>query len=285
MRMGYPTNYTNQLNFTTSYAYDAAGRKTQEINPNGEITQFKYDFSGSLTNLIDGKSQNTYWQYDQYGRVTNKIDQVGNSLFLYGYDPNDRLTNRTSAAKGATVYAYDPAGNLTNIDYAVSPDIRFQYDGLNRLTNMVTVGLFTNRFTYTAANLLASEDGSWDSDTVSYGYQNRLRTSLALSQANASDWTQTYAFDLAKRLTNVTSAAGSFGYFYTNASTVPSPGSLVRKLVLPSGAYITNAFDSVGRELFTKLCKSDATLLNSHQYVYNPAGQRTQQVFTVSDYV
>jgi RHS repeat-associated protein len=277
--------YTNQLGFTNSYAYDVAGRKTSETNANGEITQFKYDFSGSLTNLIDGKNQNTFWKYDLYGRVTNKIDHLGTNLLLYGYDANDRLTSRTTPAKGATGYGYDAVGNLTNIDYAVSPDVSLQYDGNNRLTNLVTAGLFTNRFTYTTANLLASEDGPWDSDIVSYGYQHRLRTSLGLSQVNASDWTATYGFDLAKRLTNVTSAAGSFGYLYTNANTVPSPGTLVRRLTLPSGAYITNAFDSVGRELFTKLYTSTNTLLNSHQYLYNLAGQRTQQVFTASEFV
>jgi RHS repeat-associated protein len=288
-RFGYSARglvaYTNQLNFTNLYAYDAAGRRTFETNANGEITQFKYDFSGSLTNLVDRKNQNTYWQYDLYGRVTNKVDHLGTNLFVYGYDANDRLTSRTSAAKGLATFTYDAAGNLTNIDYAVSPDIRLQYDGNNRLTNLVSAGAFTNRFSYTAANLLASEDGPWDSDTVSYGYQNRLRTSLGLSQVNASDWTQTYVFDLAKRLTNVTSAPGSFGYLYTNANTVPSPGALVRKLTLPGGAYITNAFDSVGRELFTKLYTSTNTLLNSHAYLYNLGGQRTQQVFTVSDYV
>ena len=102
--------------------------------------------------------------YDAYGRVTNKVDAASTNIFRYGYDPNSRLTNRWTAAKGTTVYRYGPVGNLTNVDYAVSPDITLQYDALNRLTNMVdAVG--TTVYGYDAAGLLLNEDGPWAGDT------------------------------------------------------------------------------------------------------------------------
>ena len=99
-RFGYSAagvvRYTNQLNFVTSYGYDAAGRKTSETNANNEVVQYKYDAAGSLTNLIDGKSQKTFWKYDLYARMTNKLDNGSSNMFLYAYDPNGRLTNRTT---------------------------------------------------------------------------------------------------------------------------------------------------------------------------------------------
>jgi YD repeat-containing protein len=120
---------------------------------------------------------------------------------------------------------------------------------LNRLTNMVdAVG--TSGYSYDAANELLSEDGPWASDTVSYTYNNRLRSSMSVLQPNADPWSQTYAYDPARRLTNTTSAAGSFGYAYDATRQLQ-----VARLSLPNGAYITNSFDSVARELSTELLK------------------------------
>jgi hypothetical protein len=48
---------------------------------------------------------------------------------------------------------------------------------------------------------------------------------------------------------------------------------------LPNGAYITNNYDSVARLLGTYLRNSSGVNLNTHDYVYNQANQRTQQVF------
>ena len=60
--------------------------------------------------------------------------------------------------------------------YHANTVIRLAYDKLNRLTNMVdAVG--TTVYGY-ASQLLTSEDGPWDSDTVSYTYNNRLRSGL-----------------------------------------------------------------------------------------------------------
>jgi RHS repeat-associated protein len=278
-RFGYSarglTAYTNQLSLTNYFGYDAAGRRTFETNANGEWTQFRYDPAGNLTNLIDGNSHSTIWKYDVYGRVTNKTDNLGTNLFTYVYDADGRLTNRTSAEKGTTVYKYDGAGNLTNIVYPVSTNITLQYDPLNRLTNMVDAA-GTTRYTYDAAGQVLSEDGPWDNDTVSVTYNNRLRTALALG----GSWSVSYGYDAARRLTNVVSPAGTFSYAYD-----PVANGQWKKLTLPGGAYVTNAYDSVARLLSTSLKSSSDTVLNAHQYGYNPANQRTQQVFMAGNYV
>ena len=91
-------------------------------------------------------------------------------------------------------------------------DVALKYDGLGRLTNVVD-GLGTTKFTYNAAGELVTEDGPWDNDTVTYTHENRQRTGLSLEQASGV-WTNGYQHDVYGRLTNVTSAAGSFGYEY-----------------------------------------------------------------------
>src|SRR5439155_994980 len=213
------------------------------------------------------KSHLTRWNYDRYGRATHKVDGTSTEIFRYQYDADSRLTNRWSAAKGATTYRYDQVGNLTNVVYPVSTNIVMRYDALNRLTNMLdavgtTVYGYANQF-------LASEDGPWDNDTVSYTYANRLRSGLTLLQPNASSWTQSYGYDAANRLQALGSPAGGFSYSFKG------PGNLVTNLALPNGTAITNAFDSLGRMSGTWLKKSDGTILNLHAYGYDLASQRT----------
>src|SRR5438552_3505993 len=119
----------------------------------------------------------------------------------------------------------------------------------------------------------------WDNDTVNYTYNNRLRTGLNLQAPNASDWGQSYAYDAAKRLTSLTSPAGTFGYIYDATAQMQ-----VKKLSLPNGAYITNRYDSEARLLATVLKNSTNATLNSHSYGYNKGNQRTACTNVLGDY-
>ena len=154
--------------------------------------------------------------------------------------------------------------HLPNIIYPVSSNISLAYDALNRLTSMVD-GVGTTVYNYDAVGQILSEDGPWANDTVSYTYNNRLRSGLSVLAPNASAWTESYGYDAAKRLTSVTSPAGTFSYAYDALrSTLPA------KLTLPNGAYITNAYDSVARLLSTVLKNSQLSTLNSHPYQLQP---------------
>jgi len=108
---------------------------------------------------------------------------------------------------------------------------------------------------------------------VTNTYVNRLRTALGLQQATGL-WTNGFGWDLAGRLTNVTSAAGAFGYTYTALYSGYS-GRLVQQLGLPSGACVTNLYDPVARLLSTRLKNSGGTTLDWALYGYNTGNQRT----------
>src|SRR5207247_10748457 len=67
--------------------------------------------------------------------------------------------------------------------------------------------------------------------------------------------------------------------------TFKGPGNVVTNLALPSGAAITNAFDSMARLSGTWLKKSDGTVVNSHTYGYNFASQRTVMTNSAGNYL
>src|SRR6266498_1333723 len=245
-------------------------RKVAETNANNEKIRYTNNTAGDLLSLTDGKNQTTKWNYDEYGRVTNKLDQAAVEILRYKYDPDSRLTNRWSVAKTNTYYAYDPVGNITNIDYPASTDVKFQYDPLNRVTNMVDAA-GTTKYAYAAGGQLWTEDGPFSSDTVTNTYNNRLRVGLTLQQGTGF-WTNGFYYDAAKRLTNVTSQAGSFTYTLGGAS-YASP--LPNRISLPNTSYITNTYDAVARVTGTYLKNSTNGTLDSSVYFYNPANQRT----------
>lgn len=272
--------HTDQATNTIYYGYDAAGRKIAETNGNGEYILYSYSPAGDLIELRDAKGNETWWGYDVYGRVTSKTNASGTEILRYQYDANGRLTNRWSLAKGNTGYAYDLAGNLTNIHYPSGSDTRFDFDANNRMTKMVdAVG--TTTYSYTDFGAVLSEDGPWTGDTVSYTYAtNQIRAGLSLTQPNASPWEQTYGYDEADRLTSLTSPAGAFSYLYHSTSQLQ-----VCRLSLPSGCYITNTFDGLGRLTGTWLKNSFGTTLNSHAYQYDWTSRRIKQTRTDGSYV
>jgi YD repeat-containing protein len=194
-----PTSYTNQIGNVLLYAYDAAGRKTNEVHVGLETNRFTYSPASDLLSLADGKNQMTWWGYDTEGRVSSKTNANNVKILAYLYDANGRLTNRCSKAKGNTKYTHDAVGNLTKADYPVSTDIQLAYDALYLVTNMIDAA-GTTRYTYYLGGQLNTEDGPWASDMVTYTYNNaRLREGLTLQQPSGS-WTQSYLYDTAKRL-------------------------------------------------------------------------------------
>ncbi|MCL4786803.1 MAG: hypothetical protein KJ070_08425, partial [Verrucomicrobia bacterium] len=124
-------------------------------------------------------------------------------------------------------------------------------------------------YAYTGGGQLWTEDCPFSNDTVTNSYTSRLRTGLAFQQP-AGLWANGFWYDHAKRLTNVTSPAGTCSY------TLVGQASRLSKLTLPNTSYITNHYNNVARLLFTKLNNSSHSTLNSHQYTYNSGNQRTK---------
>lgn len=138
----------------------------------------------------------------------------------------------------------------------------------------------TNTFGYDSVGELTSVDGPWADDTVTYTYANRLRDSLKIGQPDGDTWVQSYGYDDARRLTNITTSAGSYGYQYDSSRKM-----MVGRLTFPNSAYVTNNYDSMARLLSTVLETSGNSILDSESYAYNLGSQRTNETFTAGNYL
>jgi hypothetical protein len=105
---------------------------------------------------------------------------------------------------------------------------------------------------------------------VSTVYVNRLGTGLGLQQPTGA-WTNGFAYDHARRFTEVLSPAGELDYSYPSSL----PSTLIDQLSLPNTSRITNTYDNVARLLTTELLTSGSSVLDSAGYGYNVGNQRT----------
>jgi RHS repeat-associated protein len=246
----------------TSYGYDGAGRLTSVTNANLEVTRVGLDPEGNMLSLTDGRTNTKSWSYDIYSRQIAERNANGLQVKTRGYDANGRLTSQWTVVKGTTTFAYDADGNLLTISSPHST-ISYTYDALNRLATM-SDGAGNSSFTYTNfgafRSALASEDGPWTGDTVSYGYSGPNLTSLAVGS-----WSQTITRDGALRPHSITSPAGTFTYGYNGA------GRRLASLQFPGGTT-TFTYDAIGEPKTIQVKNSAQTLLDYHGYDYDLDG-------------
>jgi RHS repeat-associated protein len=133
---------------TTVTTYDATGRRTAVTDALGRTARFVYDAAGRMTTTIhpdagpdDGNDANnprTVVDYDALGRKTVETDPDGRRT-EYGYDPLGRLTSVVLAAgtpsATTTTYAYDEQGNRITQTDAEGRATRFTFDRIGRETS------------------------------------------------------------------------------------------------------------------------------------------------------
>jgi RHS repeat-associated protein len=126
LNIGRPTSFKDELNRTTSYAYDANGRLTQVTQPEGNITQLTLDGRGNAITTT---------------KIAKNGSGLGNIITSASFDSTCtnvvkcNKPNSTTDAKGnVTNYSYDPThGGVTAVTRpaptsgAVRPEARYSY--------------------------------------------------------------------------------------------------------------------------------------------------------------
>lgn len=272
----------------TFSTYDALRRLTSIQDPLNRVVQFQYCDCGALSALIDPMGRPTRWDYDLEGRVTSR-QYVDGSRVLYTYE---NTTSRLKSAEDETgqikTYNYTVDDNLSGVSYGIAqvatPGVTFTYDtNYNRLVSMQD-GIGTTTYTYNPAGTpgalqVASVNGPWANDTVSYQYDALGRV---VSRA-INGVAQNCAYDVLGRITNVVNALGSFNYDYDG------PTERLLDAFYPNGQTTHYAyFDNTGDRRLQSITnlKPDATLISRFTYGYSVVGAITnwlQELGTVTN--
>lgn len=290
---------TDPQQHTTTYAYDAFGRKVSETLPtlpDGTAPKqtWRYNTLGQLDQVVDFDGQVTDYAYDDQGRVTEKdeyaslaAEQQGTSaavrVVTYSYDNYDFLIGLSGFvfarydtvtisdatnpdADGTTSTYYDAEGGVIEIDStvggasAVQGDIAYTYDPATGQKTGVTTA----------------------NTHVTYGYDQggRLRTVTAATldgQALAQPQVTTYAYDKADDLAKTFLPNGTVetrGYDTLNRLT-----SVVTTLgdgeAAPVVASFTYTLDNAGRRL--SATDADGRTVT---YTYDADGRLTRETIT-----
>jgi RHS repeat-associated protein len=182
------TNFTDPLGHIYTTQYDAVGNVIAEIDPLNNQTTYDYDANGLLTSTTDAENRTTNYSYDGVGNLLALTDPEQNTT-SYTYDGLNRLITDTNQLGDTQTYEYDAVGNLiahtdrngftTGYVYdelnrqTADGGIVYNYDAASQLTNVSDDYSSSYSYQYDAAGRLTQVDnyGTWDAPNVIFNYQ------------------------------------------------------------------------------------------------------------------
>lgn len=217
------------------YGYDAMGRPTIAVDPNGQTTTVYYDSLGrpiqkqEPANVGAATPTITSATYDLADNVT-KVTDPRNLDTTYSPNGLGQVTAQTSPDTGTGGFTYDAIGNLKTKTDARGKVTTYGYDVRDRLTSI-------SYPTGTATTL------EYDGGTTPYAGAKGEHTKITDESGS-----QTYTFDAAGRLTAKTQVTGTktFTVSYTWGNTGSATDKLT-SITYPSGNRVNYSYDSTGQ--------------------------------------
>jgi RHS repeat-associated protein len=247
------------VNYTTTFAYDASDRKISMTYPGNSNQQWVYDDAGNLESrtTVGGKVQS--FTYDNRNRKTGMTWSNAVDWATYGYDAAARLTIANNA--NSYVYRqYDDAGHLTldqQILGGMSKSVIYGYDDDGKVNRMFVNGVTGYDFTYsydamgrlekifpTSGGLpfqyyYDAASNETERDNLNNGV-NKIYPRDALNRVQYVDvikgttlGRETYTYDMMNRITLVsytTGPADSFQYYLDGELKLATLGNLAHTL-------------------------------------------------------
>jgi RHS repeat-associated protein len=253
------TTATGLETLTSEFQYDAQGRLTRSVCPDGSTFGTLYNALGRPAVAVDPLGRQTVLDYDELGRLTRTTYPDGSSDSR-GYDAEGRLTTSTNALGQVTRFDYDANGRLwrtvmadgatvtSHFDLAgqllASTDARgnttwHTYDAAGRTVAVTNaLGEVTRSIYDAAGNLTASVDPLGRSTRFSYDALNRR-----VQTVFADGTTQTTWLDPLGRRTHQQDQAGKLtAYSYDNLGRLTAVTNAL-------GEVTRYAYDELGRQI------------------------------------
>jgi len=255
--------------FTTTFIYDADGRRTSTTAPRAKVTGESYDADGNRISATDPNNHTTTYGYDLDNELTN-VSKPDHTNQTFGYDGDGNQTRQTDGRNNSTTYAFtDPAlptapTSTTNAD---SQTTTYSYDGAGNVS--AVGGARTVEYYYDADNRVIKIDFPNAQNFCCnaenrYSYDNDgQRVSMtSYSSVTAS----TYVWDSLHRLTSSTNSAGqNVQYGYDLAGHLTS-------ITYPNGKTVSRGYDDAGH-----LTSVSDWSNNTTRFSYDPSGNITEQ--------
>jgi len=227
------------------YSYDAAGRRTGLVYPDGKTAGWGYDAAGQVSALTTTDGLTTTVTHDGAGNLTSLTAPNGGTE-TWNYDGAGRLTGTAWVSDTTTLFSQtatlDPAGQRIALDDSWGHSA-YGYDSAGRLTSA------------------QYPDGTTEADQ--YDADGNRLALTGTSPLSGTSVTQNQ-YDAADQLTTSAGAQGATSYSYDGAGN--QTGS-----VGPSGT-ITNTFNDLNQ--LTQVTAPNATA----RYVYDGQGDRLRSL-------
>jgi len=191
--------YDKQKGTKTRYAYDLLGRVTQITYPDGSKERFEYDANGNL--------------------VARTVPTP--ATYTFDYNGVNKRTAETSPEQKTTTYAYDKQRRVTAVTKPSGKTIDYAYTG-GRLAS-VTTPEGTTQYTYACRNNVSMI--TRDGESISYGYDGTLPTSIA--QSGVLNQTVSYTYNNDFLPATVTYAGVTQPYAYDKDGLLTQSGALI----------------------------------------------------------
>ncbi|MFD9192349.1 DUF6531 domain-containing protein [Streptomyces phaeochromogenes] len=245
--------------YTWAYGYNEAGLPASVTDPLGHQYKRGYDAVGNVASVTDARGKQTLYEYDELNRP-KKVTAADTGTSTFAYNTAGLLETSTDANTHTTTYGYNPEGQLTSVKNPLNRTVSYEYD------------LDGNRTKYTNARA--------QTITTTVDARN-LPTKITYSDGTP---TQTYIYDDASRIREVTDATGTRTLTYDNddkIETITSPGTTkpftyawntndtLKSRTYPDGRATSYTYDKVGR------VKTQTTNSKAVSYGYDKAGNLT----------
>jgi RHS repeat-associated protein len=263
----------------TTFEYNGLRQLVKTTDPANRSVAFDWCKCGDMKSLTDPLGRTTRWVHDVQGRVTAKQYADGSKI-NYLYEPQtSRLAQRIDEKNQTTLYSYNLDDTLRSVSYPdapiATPTVSYAYDSLfNRIASM-TDGIGTTNYSYLpitgsaaqGAGQLASVDGPWSNDTITYTYDKLGRPTNRSINGTA----ETAVFDAAGRPSSVTNPLGTFTYAY-----VPNTFRLAS---VSHSAGMSTVFSYLGNAQDRRLSRirnlkpGGTTPISTFDYTYDAEGR------------
>jgi RHS repeat-associated protein len=241
------TSVTDANSRTTSYTYNNMDRMASRTDPLTRSESYQYDGNGNLTQFTDRRGKVTTYTYDNLNRRTfagfnTQTGPTYDSTIIYTYDAGNRLTQAVDSVTGTLSRTYDSLDRMTQ-ETTPQGSVSYGYDGANRRTSMTVGGQTVVSYTYDNANRLTQITRG--TPTVSFAYDNASRrSSLTLPNGVVTS----YSYDSGSELTGITytlgtTTLGNLTYAYDLARRRTNVGGSLASVTLPN-AITTTAYDA-----------------------------------------